>query len=113
MQAGLTANMAAAAWVKWAEEAAGVVNQNPYRLADLPHYGFLTVDEIVLRGAWGIERLDQRRIQAAVVYILDRNAADGHTAMNMRECLSKLSNLPRNHSANVSGGYKYARRCRC
>lgn len=91
MQAGLTANMATAAWVKWGEEAAGVVHQNPYRLAELPHYGFLTVDEIVLRGAWGIDRLDPRRIRAALLHLLDKNAGDGHTAVLMRECLEQAS----------------------
>ncbi len=94
MQAGLTANMAAAAWKLWEKDAAGVIQQNPYRLAELPNYGFKTVDEMIMnRPEWEIGILDPRRIKAAILYLLDENAGNGNTSMTLPVCLSKTEDI--------------------
>jgi len=82
-QIGMTANMCAAAWTKWGKECGGVIYNNPYKLAELPHYGFLIVDKMVLNNeTWQIGQTDQRRVVAAILYILDENANAGNTAMS-------------------------------
>ncbi|MFA6816891.1 MAG: helix-hairpin-helix domain-containing protein, partial [Lentisphaeria bacterium] len=74
-QIGMTANMCAAAWTKWGKECGGVIYNNPYKLAELPRYGFLIVDKMVLDNeTWEIGQTDQRRVVAAILYILDENA---------------------------------------
>jgi hypothetical protein len=96
MQAGLTANMAAAAWGRWGSDAAGMVKQNPYCLTELPHYGFKTVDAMALEsGEWGIGSTDPRRVKAAVLYLLDENAASGGTAIRLGELQAKTEDVCR------------------
>jgi len=94
MQSGLTANMAAAAWKEWEKNAAGVIQQNPYRLTELPNYGFKTVDEMIMnRQEWGITTLDPRRVKAAILYLLDENAGSGNTSMTLPVCLTKTEDI--------------------
>jgi len=94
LQAGLTANMAAAAWNKWDKDAGGIIQQNPYRLTELPNYGFKAVDAMVTNSKeWSIGMLDPRRIKAAVLYLLDENAASGHTAIRMPEFQSRIEDV--------------------
>ena len=94
LQAGLTANMAAAAWTKWDKDAAGIIQQNPYRLTELPNYGFIAVDTIVQNSKeWDINTLDPRRIKAAILYLLDENARCGNTAMPICSCMAKAEDI--------------------
>ena len=94
LQAGLTANMAAAAWNKWDKDAGGIIQQNPYRLTELPNYGFKAVDAMVTNSKeWSIGMLDQSRIKAAVLYLLDENAASGNTAIRMPEFQSRIEDV--------------------
>ncbi len=94
LQAGLTANMAAAAWNKWDKDAGGIIQQNPYRLTELPNYGFKAVDAMVTNSKeWSIGMLDPRRIKAAVLYLLDENAASGNTAIRMPEFQSRIEDV--------------------
>jgi exodeoxyribonuclease V alpha subunit len=78
MGKGATQNMACSAWEKWKDETLGVVNADPYRLAELDNYGFRDVDAKVRR-AYGITDADKRRIRAAVVYALRRITDAGDT----------------------------------
>ena len=78
MGRGATMNMACAAWEAWKAETLGVVNADPYRLAELPNYGFRDVDTKIRR-AYGIMDDDKRRIRAAVVYALRRLTDAGDT----------------------------------
>jgi exodeoxyribonuclease V alpha subunit len=66
---GCTENMAGRAWATWKEETLGIVNSDPYRLADLENYGFRDVDGDIRR-AYGIGDDDLRRIKAATLYAL-------------------------------------------
>lgn len=78
MGRGATMNMACAAWAQWKTETLGVVNADPYRLAELPNYGFRDVDSKIRR-EYGIGDDDKRRIRAAVVYALRRLTDAGDT----------------------------------
>lgn len=78
MGKGATMNMACAAWEKWQGETLGVVNADPYRLAELDNYGFRDVDAKIRR-AYGIGDDDRRRIRAAVIYALRRITDAGDT----------------------------------
>lgn len=94
MDAGLTANMAAAAWNAWDKNAAGIIDQNPYRLVELPNYGFKAADQLVQNSKhWDIGELDPRRIKAAILYILEENSGNGNTAMKYGMCLAKTEDI--------------------
>lgn len=67
----LTRNMAEAAWEKWTGAAVGVVAANPYKLAELPNYGFGDADGVAMNG-YGIGANDQRRIAAYALYMLGK-----------------------------------------
>jgi exodeoxyribonuclease V alpha subunit len=85
MQVGLTPNMAAAAWNEWNKDCGGIIQQNPYRLTELPNYGFKAIDGMVINSKeWDIGMLDPRRVKAAILYLLDENAGAGHTAVDLR-----------------------------
>lgn len=78
MGKGATMNMAVKAWGLWETETLGVVNADPYRLAELEGYGFRDVDTKI-RQHYGIGDDDKRRIRAAVVYALRRLTDAGDT----------------------------------
>ncbi len=85
MQVGLTANMAAAAWNEWNKDCGGIIHRNPYRLTELPNYGFKAIDGMVINSKkWDIGMLDPRRVKAAILYLLDENAGAGNTAVDLR-----------------------------
>lgn len=85
MQVGLTANMAAAAWNEWNKDCGGIIHRNPYRLTELPNYGFKAIDGMVINSKkWDIGMLDPRRVKAAILYLLDENAGAGNTAVDWR-----------------------------
>lgn len=77
---GSTVNMAISAWEMWETSTIGVVQQDCYRLAELPHYGFVHVDQKV-RIHFGIADDDPRRIRACVLYSLKQLTSSGSTAI--------------------------------
>ena len=93
LKAGATMNMAAAAYETWGDGTIGVVQSNPYRLAELPNYGFSHVDGQI-RVHFGIGDSDPRRIRAAVVYVLRQLTESGSTLIGWEDlntaCLAKL-----------------------
>lgn len=74
-------NMATAAWEAWGTATVGIVTSNPYKLADLPHYGFTHVDGIISE-AFGIKADDPRRIKACVLYCINLYTAGGDTVVS-------------------------------
>lgn len=93
LRAGCTMNMATAAYDKWEADTLGVVASDPYRLAELPNYGFSHVDGQI-RMFYGIEDGDPRRIRAAIVYVLRQITESGSTLVPWDKlnssCLHKL-----------------------
>jgi exodeoxyribonuclease V alpha subunit len=70
---GCTLNLATLAWETWKHDTLGMVNADPYKLCDLPRYGFKWIDENV-RPKFGIAANDSRRIDAAILYMLNQLA---------------------------------------
>jgi hypothetical protein len=93
---GATVKMACAAWEQWKGETLGIVNSDPFRLAELAGYGFKDVDREI-RIAYGIADDDRRRIKAAVVYALRRLTDDGDTIVAWEDLYQR--------STGMLGGY--------
>lgn len=93
LSAGCSINMANAAYELWGEDTLGVVMSNPYRLAELPSYGFTHVDGQI-RIHYGIGDSDDRRIRAAVIYVLRQITSSGSTLVEWEvlhsTCIAKL-----------------------
>lgn len=78
---GCSEAMAAAAFETWGKDAAGVVSNNCFRLAELPGFSFRVVDENVRRN-FDIADDDPRRISAGIEYAVEIETADGSTALD-------------------------------
>ena len=74
---GMTQNMAEAAWAEWALQAVHVLQDNPYRIAELPNYGFEKADAVAIAG-FGIPHHDDRRKVAYALHVIT-NACDSDT----------------------------------
>lgn len=81
---GATMAMATAAWEQWGEQTIHIVQDDPFRLSDLPHYGFTHVDGNI-REAFGIGDDDTRRLRAAVLYSIRRLTSNGSTVLEWTE----------------------------
>ena len=101
MGKGATINMAQAAWEMWKLETLGVVNANPYRLAELAGYGFRDVDGKIRR-AYGIVDDDERRIKSAVVYALRRLTDGGDTVVAWDDLYVQAAGLLRGHEGLIT-----------
>ena len=84
MGKGCTMTMANAAWKEWEDETLGIVNDNCYRLCELPHFGFSYVDEKV-RQNFGITDRDPRRLDACILYVLKEATGRGDTVANLAD----------------------------
>jgi hypothetical protein len=80
MSKGATVNMAVTAFDKFANGTIGIVNADPYRLAELDGYSFTAVDGRI-RAAFEIGDDDPRRVAAAVVYKLRQLTGSGATVI--------------------------------
>ena len=89
---GATSGMAATAWERWEDDTIGIVNENPYRLAELPNYGFKDVD-MKIRHSFGIADGDERRIRAAVIYAISDHAKGGSTVIQWQDLIQILAKL--------------------
>jgi exodeoxyribonuclease V alpha subunit len=99
-----TLNMANVAWERWEEETYMTINQNPYALADLPNYGFADIDGAI-RLAFGIDDHDSRRINSAILYVINRLSETGSTLadkMEVEEQTRKLLKMEIDFSENIN-----------
>lgn len=91
-----TIKMASAAWDSWEKQSFGVVNSDPYRLCELPNYGFRNVENGI-RQSFGITDNDPRRIRAGVLYSMQQCTDQGSTAIDWSvlkdKCLKNLGSL--------------------
>lgn len=75
---GITSRMAKRIYSEYGSEALGIVNQNPYQLAeDLHGIGFRKADDIA--GGLGIPHDSPYRVRAGLVYALSEWTNEGHT----------------------------------
>lgn len=92
MGKGATILLAQTAWEEWKKTAITVVNTNCYALADLPNFGFQTVDAS-MRFEFGITDQDPRRIKAATVYAMKQLTDQGSTIVTWNELNHKCTEI--------------------
>ncbi len=78
---GLTWNQADKAWAEWKLDAVKVISDNPYKISDLPQYGYNDADKVA-RAAFGITEHDPRRIRAGLRYCLSKLCESGSTVVS-------------------------------
>lgn len=101
MGKGATVNLASAAWSMWKGETLGVVQADPYRLAELDNHGFRDVEKGI-RQAYGITDYDPRRIKAGVIYSLRRLTDAGDTVVAWEALYQQACGLLGGYSDEIS-----------
>lgn len=77
---------------KYGDRARQQITSNPYQLAkDIPGLGFKRADQMAL--AQGIERRDQRRIDAAILHAMNQLGRDGHCACPRQRIMKDVRDL--------------------
>ncbi len=89
---GCSTNMATAAFEKWSKNCIGIINNDCFRLAELPNYGFKDIDNEI-RHSFGIENDDHRRIKAAVLYCMKQLTDNGSTAIRWADLIRMIGNM--------------------
>ena len=92
---GCTQKMAEAAWEKWGLATVPTVNANCYALADLPRYGFRSVD-MGIRQSFGITDNDYRRIDACISYTFGQLTERGDTIVRWADFWEAICNTLQN-----------------
>lgn len=92
MGKGCSQTMSDAAWERWKRETVGVVSEDCYHLAELPHFSFSHVDGDIRRN-FGIENDDKRRIKAALIYSIRQLSASGSTVIDWVSVYSTATTL--------------------
>ncbi len=98
---GLTQNMAQSAVKAWGKDCLGIIQSDPYRLAELKNYSFKDVDDKI-RKAYGIGDSDDRRIKSGVVYALRRLTDGGDTFVLWSDLFQKATGLLQGYADEIS-----------
>lgn len=89
---GISNNLAVKIYARYGGEAVGVVEENPYRLAeDIEGIGFKTADDIAMKLGLAVD--SDYRCACGVVYTLLEAVSDGHTYLPMEELIGKSADL--------------------
>ncbi len=89
---GVSTNLAVKIYKQYAEQSLPVVQADPYRLArDIHGVGFKTADK--LARALGLPLDHPSRLEAALVYVLNQKADDGHVFSPREALLSETAAL--------------------
>lgn len=88
----ISTNLAIKIYKQYGENALDIVRSDPYRLAtDIYGIGFKTADQIAQ--ALGLARDHPSRIEAGLVYALNRASDDGHVFLPKQELVIQSANL--------------------
>ncbi len=91
---GISVNLAVKIYQEYGPRMYGIIEENPYRLADdIPGVGFKMADEIARKV--GIFTDSDFRIRSGVLYTLLQAAGNGHTYLPEEELLASASELLR------------------
>jgi exodeoxyribonuclease V alpha subunit len=74
---GISAGLAGRLVRQYGDEVVAVLQQDPYRLTELPRIGFKIADRIAQ--SLGIDLDDPQRLRAGLRFVLEQAEADGHT----------------------------------
>ena len=89
---GISLNLGAKIYQKYGQSVYGVLQENPYRLAeDISGVGFKIADEIASR--IGIHTDSDYRIRSGMLYTLLQASGEGHTYLPKEELFSRASQL--------------------
>ncbi len=89
---GVTTGLAVKIYKTYGDQALEVVRQDPYRLAeDIHGVGFKTADKVAR--ALGLPENHPSRLQAGLIYALNRAAEEGHTFLPREELLKRAAAL--------------------
>lgn len=89
---GITLNLAVKIYQTYGQEVYGILQENPYRLADdIDGVGFRIADEIAQRV--GIRTDSDFRIRSGILYALIQASAEGHTYLPERQLTERASRL--------------------
>ena len=89
---GISLNLGAKIYQKYGQSVYGVLQENPYRLAeDITGVGFKIADEIASR--IGIHTDSDYRIRSGMLYTLLQASGEGHTYLPKEELFSRASQL--------------------
>ena len=80
---GISAGLAARLVRKYGDEVVTVLQQDPYRLTELPRIGFKIADRIAQ--SLGIDLDDPQRLRAGLRFVLEQAESDGHTFLPVDE----------------------------
>jgi exodeoxyribonuclease V alpha subunit len=80
---GISANLAVRLVRRYGEDVVTLLQEDPYRLTELPRIGFRVADRIAR--SVGIEPDDQRRLQAGLRFVLEEAESDGNTFLHEPE----------------------------
>lgn len=91
-QYGITMNLAVKIYQKYGRDVYGILNENPYRLAeDIDGVGFKTADEIALKA--GIRGDSDFRVRSGILYVLTSASSEGHTFLPKEELTKRVKEL--------------------
>lgn len=91
-QYGITLNLAVKIYQTYGQEVYGIIQENPYRLADdISGVGFRIADEIAKRA--GIHTDSDFRIRSGILYALLQASQEGHTYLPEDELTRRASEL--------------------
>ncbi len=91
-QYGITMNLAVKIYQKYGRDVYGILNENPYRLAeDIDGVGFKTADEIALKA--GIRGDSDFRVRSGILYVLTNASAEGHTFLPKEDLTKRVEDL--------------------
>lgn len=91
-QYGITLNLAVKIYQTYGQEVYGIIQENPYRLADdISGVGFRIADEIAKRA--GIHTDSDFRIRSGILYTLLQASQEGHTYLPEDELTRRASEL--------------------
>lgn len=89
---GITLNLAVKIYQTYGQEVYGILQENPYRLADdINGVGFRIADEIAQRV--GIRTDSDFRIRSGILYALIQASAEGHTYLPEQQLTARASRL--------------------
>lgn len=68
-----------------------IVESDIYRLCEVSGFGFKTVDQYALNR--GDDPTSDKRIKAAIIHLLEQNAANGHSWMELKSLIGEVEKL--------------------
>lgn len=86
---GITENMADRLYREYGEEVVDILQNNPYKITELPRIGFRGADEIAKK--LGVKVDDPGRVEAAILYCLNEAVAAGHVYLQLKQLLGATS----------------------